>query len=132
MAEETIETKLKNYQVLTSWQQEKIAVLEARIKNNESIQAAKCCECERGAIQDYSDLMIKTSCFDDDSYFKNLSYEEIASLAKKSLRLTAENSKFEEALSKIKRIIEIKDKISGTDKVILKIIKENLKFEVEE
>lgn len=32
MAEETIETKLKNYQVLTSWQQEKIAVLEARIK----------------------------------------------------------------------------------------------------
>lgn len=76
--------------------------------------------------------MIKTSCFDDDSYFKNLSYEEIASLAKKSLRLTAENSKFEEVLSKIKRIIEIKDKISGTDKVILKIIKENLKFEVEE
>lgn len=38
----------------------------------------------------------------NDGYLKNLCYETIAELAKKSIRLTAENRRLEEALDEVK------------------------------
>ena len=125
MSKETIEQKLKNYQVLTNWQKDKIALLEAKIKNFESIKAAECCECERGAVQDYIDLSLKIECFNDD-YFKNLSYEEIAQLAKKSIRITTDNRNLQDKIERIGRIIENSIHKNGTLFEIYKLVKNEL------
>lgn len=125
MSKETIEQKLKNYQVLTNWQKDKIALLEAKIKDYESIKAAECCECERGAVQDYIDLSLKIECFNDD-YFKNLSYEEIAQLAKKSIRITTDNCNLQDKIERIGRIIENSVNKNGTLFEIYKLVKNEL------
>lgn len=125
MSKETIEQKLKNYQVLTNWQKDKIALLEAKIKHFESIKAAECCECERGAVQDYIDLSLKIECFNDD-YFKNLSYEEIAQLAKKSIRITTDNRNLQDKIERIGRIIENSVHKNGTLFEIYKLVKNEL------
>lgn len=125
MSKETIEQKLKNYQVLTNWQKDKIALLEAKIKDFESIKAAECCECERGVVQDYIDLSLKIECFNDD-YFKNLSYEEIAQLAKKSIRITTDNRNLQDKIERIGRIIENSIHKNGTLFEIYKLVKNEL------
>lgn len=125
MSKETIKQKLKNYQVLTNWQKDKIALLEAKIKEYESIKAAECCECERGAVQDYIDLSLKIECFNDD-YFKNLSYEEIAQLAKKSIRITTDNRNLQDKIERIGRIIENSIHKNGTLFEIYKLVKNEL------
>lgn len=48
----------------------------------------------------------------EDSYFNGLSSIEIAELAKKSIRITAENRKLEYALQEIKEIIDFRFKTS--------------------
>ena len=45
-----------------------------------------------------------------DDYFKNLDTKTIAELAKKSIRLTTENRKFEDELDKIEEILAVADK----------------------
>ena len=128
MVEETIEQKLKNYQVLCNWQQDKIALLEKRIKENESIQAAKCCECERGTVQEYSDLMCKLQPFQDD-YFKSLNYENIAALAKKSIKITAENSDLEHKLETIYILLTQAEDQGKARKAIIEMIKKAINIE---
>lgn len=54
---------------------------------------------------------IANSCIKDlapfnDDYFKGLTYEQIAELAKKSIRLTSENRNLEDLLQEIKAIAE--------------------------
>ena len=54
---------------------------------------------------------IANSCIKDlapfnDDYFKDLTYEQIAELAKKSIRLTCENRRLERALKKVKEIAD--------------------------
>lgn len=126
MSKETIEQKLKNYQVLTNWQKDKIALLEAKIKDFESIKAAECCECERGAVQDYIDLSLKIECFNDD-YFKNLSYEEIAQLAKKSIRITTDNCNLQDKIERIGQIIQESENRSSACLAIWNLIKDELR-----
>lgn len=61
-----------------------------------------------------------------DDYFKNLDIKNIAELAKKSIRLTTENRKLEDALDKIEqyRIAEINDEDEEENDTILNIIKD--------
>ena len=96
---------LKDYQVLLDCKDREISLLKFKLENFESLQRAKCCECEREAIQDLSDLHIKMIHFEDE-YFKGLDTKTIAELAKKSIRITAENCKLEHILEKIKKIAE--------------------------
>lgn len=61
-----------------------------------------------------------------DDYFKNLDTKTIAGLAKKSIRLTTENIKLEDALDEIKqyRIAEINDEDEEENDTILNIIRD--------
>lgn len=81
----------------------KVTQLQHEVDNYDSVQRAKCCECCEKAIQDYSDLYTKTDCFRDD-YFKDLLFEDIAKLAKKSIRLTADNCRMQHKLEDIAEI----------------------------
>lgn len=87
--------------------------LKFQLENFESLQRGKCCDCCEDAIQDYVDIKGKIEPFEDD-YFKNLSYETIAQLAKKSIRLTDDNNKLRHKLEDIEEIT--------WDKKILEII----------
>lgn len=88
---------LDDYKRLYSNAKKEIEYLKDVIENFKSIQRGKCCDCCEDAVQDYSDLMIKCMPFDDEC-FKGLSYEMIAQLAKKSLRLTSDNCKMRHAI----------------------------------
>lgn len=61
-----------------------------------------------------------------DDYFKNLDIKNIAELAKKSIRLTTENRKLEDALDKIEqyRIAEINDEEEEKNDTVLNIIRD--------
>ena len=61
-----------------------------------------------------------------DDYFKNLDTKTIAELAKKSIRLTIENRKLEDALDEIKqyRIAEINDEEEEKNDTVLNIIRD--------
>lgn len=78
-------------------------LLKFQLENFESIQRGKCCDCCEDAIQDYVDIKGKIEPFEDD-YFKGLTYEQIAELAKKSIRLTTENRELEEKINNISKI----------------------------
>ena len=80
---------IKDYQLLLDCKDREIALLKFKLENFESLQRGKCCECERVAIQDLSDLHFKLMPFEDE-YFKGLDTKTIAELAKKSIRLSAE------------------------------------------
>lgn len=86
---------------LLDYKEQKIESLKFKLENFESIQRGKCCECESEAIQELSDMHFKTMPFEDD-YFNGLTYKDIAELAKKSIRLTAENRRLEEEIEKLK------------------------------
>lgn len=91
---------IKDYKAIVENQKKEIDYLKHTIENFEFVQRGKCCECCEDAVQDLSDLMIKCMPFEDE-YFKGLSYEMIADLAKKSLRLTSENSDLRNKLEDI-------------------------------
>lgn len=55
--------------------------------------------------QKFSELKTKVLPFEDD-YFKGLSYEQIAELAKKSVRLTADNIELQDSLEDMNAKIE--------------------------
>lgn len=86
---------------LLDYKEQKIETLKSKLKNFESIQRGKCCECESVTIQELSDMHFKTMPFEDD-YFNGLTYKDIAELAKKSIRLTAENRRLEEEIEKLR------------------------------
>lgn len=86
---------------LLDYKEQKIETLKSKLENFESIQRGKCCECENEAIQELSDMHFKTMPFEDD-YFNGLTHKDIAELAKKSIRLTAENKRLEEEIEKLK------------------------------
>lgn len=92
---------IKDYQVLLGCKDHEIALLKTKLENFESLQRVECCECERGAVQELSDLHIKMLPFEDE-YFKGLDTKTIAELAKKSIRLGEENSKLETELEELK------------------------------
>ena len=94
---------LKDYQILLDCKDREIALLKFKLENFESLQRVKCCECEREAIQDLSDLHFKLMPFEDE-YFKGLDTKTIAELAKKSIRITTDNSKLEQKLKDIREI----------------------------
>ena len=65
-------------------------------------------ECFRKAALNWAKVAnkcIKDLSYFQDDYFKDLTYEQIAELAKKSIRLACENRKLENALEKIKDLI---------------------------
>lgn len=95
-----------DYKNICETQKKEIELLKSQLDNFESIQRSKCCDCEKEAIQDYADLMIKIDCFDDD-FFKGLSYKEIAELAKKSIRLTEDNNNLRHKLEDIAEIVGV-------------------------
>ena len=86
---------------LLDYKEQKIETLKSKLENFETIQRGKCCECKNEAIQELSDMHFKTRPFEDD-YFNGLTYKDIAELAKKSIRLTAENRRLEEEIEKLK------------------------------
>ena len=92
--------KIKDYELLLDLKNREISLLKFKLENFEGIQRGKCCECEREAIQDLSDFHFKILPFEDE-YFKGLNYEQIAELAKKSIRLTTLNSEIEKKLEKL-------------------------------
>lgn len=104
---------IKDYKAIVENQKKQIEYLKDTIENYDSLQRCKCCDCIENAIQDYSDLMFKVMPFDDD-YFKNLTYEQIAELAKKSIRLTDDNCKM---MHKLKDIAEILDSSELYEKI---------------
>ena len=55
--------------------------------------------------QKFSELKIKVLPFEDD-YFKGLTYEQIAELAKKSIRITADNIELNDSLEDMNEQIE--------------------------
>lgn len=83
--------------ILLDYKEKKIETLKFKLENFESIQRGKCCECENVAVQELSDMHFKIMPFEDD-YFKGLTYQDIAELAKKSIRLAAENRRLEDEL----------------------------------
>ena len=87
--------------ILLDCKEKEIEILKFKLKNFESIQRGKCCECESIAIQELSDMHFKTMPFEDD-YFNGLTYKDIAELAKKSIRLTAENRRLEDEIEKLR------------------------------
>ena len=87
--------------ILLDCKEKEIEILKYKLENFESIQRGKCCECESGAIQELSDMHFKTMPFKDD-YFNGLTYKDIAELAKKSIRLTAENRRFGEEIEMLR------------------------------
>lgn len=87
--------------ILLDCKEKEIEILKYKLENFESIQRGKCCECESEAIQELSDMHFKTMPFKDD-YFNGLTYKDIAELAKKSIRLTAENRRLEEEIEKLR------------------------------
>lgn len=86
---------------LLDYKEQKIETLKSKLENFESIQRGKCCECESIAIRELSDMHFKTRPFEDD-YFNGLTYKDIAELAKKSIRLTAENRRLEYEIEKLR------------------------------
>lgn len=82
--------------------------LKFQLENFESIQRGKCCDCCEDVIQDYIDIKGKIEPFED-YYFNGLTYEQIAELAKKSIRLTTENRELEDKINKISEILEIEE-----------------------
>ena len=97
--------KLSDYKILYNNLKKENEYLKDVIENYDSIQRGKCCDCSESAVQDYSDLKIKCLAFDDD-YFKGLSYEMIASLAKKSIRMTSDNNKLRELIEDIEENLD--------------------------
>ena len=91
---------IKSYQILLDSINNESELLKFKLENLERIQRAQCCECERGAIQDLSDMHIKIMPFEDE-YFKDLDFKAIAELAKKSIRITAQNSDLEYKLNQL-------------------------------
>ncbi len=87
--------------ILLDCKEKEIEILKFKLENFESIQRGKCCECESEAIQELSDMHFKTMPFEDD-YFNGLTYKDIAELAKKSIRLTAENRRLEDEIEKLR------------------------------
>ena len=87
--------------ILLDCKEKEIEILKFKLENFESIQRGKCCECESIAIQELSDMYFKTRPFEDD-YFNGLTYKDIAELAKKSIRLTAENRRLEDEIEKLR------------------------------
>lgn len=72
--------------ILLDSREKEIETLKFKLENFESIQRGKCCECEKGAVQELSEMHFKTMPFEDD-YFEGLTYQDIAELAKKLIRL---------------------------------------------
>lgn len=87
--------------ILLDCKEKELEILKFKLENFESIQRGKCCECESIAIQELSDMHFKTMPFEDD-YFNGLTYKDIAELAKKSIRLTAENRRLEYEIEKLR------------------------------
>ena len=87
--------------ILLDCKEKELETLKSKLENFESIQRGKCCECESIAIQEWSDMHFKTRTFEDD-YFNGLTYKDIAELAKKSIRLTAENRRLEVEIEKLR------------------------------
>lgn len=72
-------------------QKKQLEYLENELENYDNLQRTKCCECSDDCDVKYNELYLDTECFRDD-YFKNLTFEDIAQLAKKSIRLTEDNN----------------------------------------
>lgn len=96
---------IQDYKAIIENQKKKIEYLENTIENFESIQRGKCCDCCEECVQDLSDLKIKCIPFEDE-YFKNVSYETIAQLAKKSIRLTSDNCAMQHKLEDIAEVLD--------------------------
>ena len=94
---------IKDYQVLLDNKDKEIELLKHKLDNIERLYNVRCCECERGVIQDLSDMHFKVMPFEDE-YFKDLTFEDIAKLAKKSIRITTDNCNLE---SKIENILKL-------------------------
>lgn len=103
------ETVIDDLKAIIENQKLEIAHLEDTIKNFESIQRWKCSVCKKSSVQ----IKDEIKCFEDD-YFKGLSFETIAQLAKKSIRLTDDNNRL---IHKLEDIEEVTD-----DKRVLDII----------
>lgn len=110
---------IKDYKSIVENQKKQIEYLKDTIENFESVQRGRCCECCEDAVQDLSDLIIKCLPFDDD-YFKNLNYEQIAELAKKSIRLTAENCTLRHKLEDIAEMLDSSKLCKKIQKIIEK------------
>ena len=93
----------KDLEKLIELKNKEIDMLKFNLEHFDSIQRGKCCECERNAIQDLSDMHFKIMPFEDE-YFNGLTYNQIAELAKKSLRLTALNSELENKIEEIREL----------------------------
>ena len=124
---------IKSYQILLDSKNKEIELLKFKLENLERIQRAQCCECERGAIQDLSDMHIKIMPFEDE-FFKDLDFKAIAELAKKSIRITAQNSDLEYKLEQLIKEAEFKLEalpqgyfISYFEEEFLKKVKEVIK-----
>lgn len=61
--------------ILLDCKEKEIEILKFKLKNFESIQRGKCCECESIAIRELSDMHFKTRPFEDD-YFNGLTYKD--------------------------------------------------------
>ena len=96
---------IQDYKAIIENQKKKIEYLENTIENFESIQRGKCCDCCEECVQDLSDLKIRCMPFEDE-YFKNVSYEMIAQLAKKSIRLTSDNCAMKHKLEDIAEVLD--------------------------
>ena len=102
--------------ILLDCKKKEIEILKYKLENFESIQRGKCCECESEGIQELSDMHFKTMPFEDD-YFNGLTYKDIAELAKKSIMLTTENRKFEDALDEIENYVRDNSDFDKSDKL---------------
>ena len=98
---------IKSYQILLDSKDKEIELLKHKLDNIDRLYNVRCCECERGAIQDLSDMHIKIMPFEDE-YFKDLDFKAIAELAKKSIRITAQNSDLEYKLEQLIKEAEFK------------------------
>lgn len=98
----------ESYQLLCDMKDKEIELLKFKLDNKERMQNAECCECERGAIQKLIDMNLKIQPFEDE-YFKGLTYEQIAELAKKSIRITTENRELEGKLDGLEELLRRTD-----------------------
>lgn len=117
--------KLADYEAIVANQKSKIEYLTNTINNYDSVQRGKCCDCCEEAIQDYLEIKSKLDLFEDD-FFKGLKLEEIAELAKKSIRLTEDNCRMRHKLEDINEFISFENCDSFELKHIKKIIERNV------
>lgn len=90
-------------------QKKQIEYLEYELENYDSLQRVKCCECSDNSVEKYNVLYLDTECFRDE-YFKNLTFEDIAKLAKKSIKLTDDNNSKRHLIDDICELLNCEEK----------------------